>query len=303
MPMGPNQSCSVLIPYYNKEESIGPVLEAVIEQQHELTPWTLVEILILIDGCLFPDIPLPDIVRCIRNSSNHGLVRARNQLIQESRGDFLIFLDADAIIQRGSFITAVQQWDGQSLLAGREESSLELSIFDRFRKHFWLQTQGDKTIYKANYFFGLIFAAPKTIFDELGLFEEKMHNYGEDIEYSLRLKKAGYNIQYEPQFRVFHHRSDSLNSLGIMIFNHSKYQILAHIYHQCSIISMLMQSLKWIFIATGSALRSHGAPRLAILTFALCGWSFVVKLIYSIGVISRRNQGVDCAQRKRNSGV
>lgn len=300
--MGTNQSCSVLIPYYDKEESISFVLDAVIQQMHELTPWVLVEILVLVDGCTFPGIPLPNIVKCIKNTHNQGLVKARNLLIREAKGNFLIFLDADAVIQKDSFAAVVQQWDGKSLLAGREESSLELSIIDRFRRHFWLQTQGNQAIYDATYFFGLIFAAPKTIFDQLGLFDEKMHNYGEDIEYSLRLKKAGYTIQYEPHFKVLHHRNDSLNSILHMIYNHSKNQILAHIYHECSIMYILVQSLKWIFVATGSALKTHRSPALAILTFVLCTWSFAVKLIYSLGIKGHTKQGVDRAQRKRHSG-
>ena len=72
-----------------------------------------------------------------------------------------------------------------------------------------------------------------------------MGNYGEDIEYSLRLKNMGHNIQYEPDFKVFHTNKIhyiAQQSLFIML----KSQILAHQMHQCSIIEIVWNSFIWV---------------------------------------------------------
>lgn len=294
--MDSTQNCSILIPYFNKPASIGQVLDSIITCKHELEPWTLCEIIILIDGCPPPEMnPLP-IVRFILLDNNSGLSKARNRLIQEAKGDFIIFLDADAVLMPKSLKALVLQWDGKSLIAGQEQSSPEISLADKFRKYFWVQTQGPEPIPTAPYFFGIIFAAPRDMLLEIGPFNINMPNFGEDIDYSLRLLKAGHNIQYEPKLCVFHDRQDSIYSLWVMVFQHSKNQILAHIQHECSIMNILWQSFKWVFIAPGSALKSHRSFALFVVAAVFCVWSFTVKLIYSLVGVDRRHRGVEYAQ-------
>ena len=283
------KNCSVLIPYYRKPESINHVLTAVVNFQKELNPWRLCEILILLDGSPLPKLKLPTMTRCITLENNKGLANARNILIKESKGEFIIFLDADAILQPGSLASLVRYWDGKSLIAGTEYRSPETNLVNKFRRFFWVQTQGYERLTQAPYFFGLAFAAPQEIFSKVGEFNLKMDNYGEDLEYSLRLKKMGSNIQYEPKFKVFHHREDSLISLIKLIYNHSKSQILAHQMHQCSIIEVVWRSFTWIFIASGSALKTHKSVPLFCLASVFCTWSFTVKLFSGLLGSVRRN--------------
>ena len=272
-------NCSVLIPYYCKPESISNVLNAAIRFREELKPWTLCEILILVDGPPHINDDLPSIVRCIALEKNRGLANARNVLINEAKGNFMIFLDADAVIKEGSYASIVQHWDGKSLIAGAEYLSPDTNLADKFRRYFWVQTQGVRRMPEAPYFFGLAFAGSKKIFNEIGKFDTKMGNFGEDIEYSLRLRKMGFNIQYEPDFKVFHQRNDSLRSLFKMIYNHSKSQILAHQRHQCSIIGVVWNSFTWIFVSSGSALKTHKSVRLFCLAFVSCTWAFLIRLL------------------------
>ena len=276
------RNCSVLIPYYNKPSSIGTVLSAIVNLQNELDPWTLCEILILIDGSPLPKQSLPSIVRCITLQKNQGLANARNLLLQQCKGDFIIFFDADAVPKLGAFSSIVQHWDGKSLMAGTEDNSPEEGLANQFRRYFWVQTQGHQALPTAPYFFGLVFAAPAEMLRKVGEFDRKMGNFGEDIEYSMRLRKMGFNIQYEPNLKVLHQRNDSLSSLTKLIYHHSKSQILAHQMHQCSIIEIVWKSLLWIFVASGSALKTHKSVSLFWMALALCTWSFLVKLFASI---------------------
>ena len=86
-----NKNCSVLIPYFNKPDSIEAVLSAIVNFRKELDPWILTEIIILVDGCSPPEQVLPTITRCINLKENRGLANARNLLIKECKGDFIIF--------------------------------------------------------------------------------------------------------------------------------------------------------------------------------------------------------------------
>tara|TARA_Y100000589_G_scaffold281267_1_gene278098 strand:- start:316 stop:1179 length:864 start_codon:yes stop_codon:yes gene_type:complete len=283
-----NKNCSVLIPYFNKPDSIEAVLSAIVNFRKELDPWILTEILVLVDGCSPPEQVLPTITRCINLKENRGLANARNLLIRECKGDFIIFFDADAVPKVGSLSSIVQHWDGKSLIAGTEDGSPEKGLANKFRRYFWVQTQGHKALTEAPYFFGLVFAAPTEILRKVGDFDNKMGNYGEDIEYSIRLRKMGFNIQYEPNFKVFHQRYDSLLSIIKLIYYHSKSQILAHQLHQCSIMDIVKKSFIWIFVASGSALKTHRSLMLFWVTVAYCTWSFCVKLFQSVGGTWRR---------------
>ena len=277
------KNCSVLIPYYCKPESISNVLTAIVDFKEELNPWKLCEILVLLDGSPLPEQELPPITRCITLEKNQGLSNARNVLLKECKGDFIIFLDADAVLMKGSFASIVQHWDGKSLIAGAEYRSPETGLVNKFRRYFWIQTQGYQRTPEAPYFFGIAFAASREILRKVGEFDRKMGNYGEDIEYSLRLKNMGHNIQYEPDFKVFHLRQDSLLSLTKLIYNHSKSQILAHQMHQCSIIEIVWNSFIWVFVASGSALKTHKSVPLFCLATVLCFWAFSVK--FSVGLV------------------
>ena len=81
-------NCSVLIPYCCKPESISNVLNAAIRFREELKPWTLCEILILIDGPTHINDDLPPIGCIALEKKNRGLANARNVLINEAKGNF-----------------------------------------------------------------------------------------------------------------------------------------------------------------------------------------------------------------------
>lgn len=87
---------SVIIPYYNREATIGRALDSVFRQSYRC--W---EVIVVDDGsrqCLHPGIAaqLGDArVRVIRHPLNRGVSAARNTGIAHARGDYLAFLDSD----------------------------------------------------------------------------------------------------------------------------------------------------------------------------------------------------------------
>jgi len=89
---------SVIIPVYNNYKTLGPCLSSVVRQT-----WQDIEVIVVDDGSLYSEkirkivAKFPN-VKLIRQS-NKGAPAARNKGFTESKGEYLLFLDADIILQ------------------------------------------------------------------------------------------------------------------------------------------------------------------------------------------------------------
>ena len=54
---------------------------------------------------------------------------------------------------------------------------------------------------------GAAMLIPKTLFDELGGFDEQYINGFEDVDLCLRVREKGLNIYYEPKAVIYHYES------------------------------------------------------------------------------------------------
>lgn len=93
---------SIVIPLYNKEKQIKRAIESVFQQ--EFTDW---ELIVINDGSTDKS---PEIVASIDdnrvrliNQSNKGVSTARNRGMEEAKGEYVTFLDADDCFQLGAF--------------------------------------------------------------------------------------------------------------------------------------------------------------------------------------------------------
>ncbi len=84
---------SVLIPVYNAAATIGAAIESCLLQTYGNT-----EVIVLDDASTdstIEKIVAHTKVRCIRNVDNKGTASARNRLLQEAKGEYITWLDAD----------------------------------------------------------------------------------------------------------------------------------------------------------------------------------------------------------------
>jgi GT2 family glycosyltransferase len=270
--MVPNTQFSVLIPYFEKQESIPFVLEAL-----ERSSDAIQEILLFCDGCEPPEISQPKL-RIIAEKENRGLVQARNRLLREAGAENILFLDADAVIQEGFFDCLAQSWNKDGFFAGREVSSPSEGLANQFRNLFWVQTLGDNDLETTPIFMGICFGGLKTDFLRLGGFNPKFRNHGEDLEFSLFATQKGLSIQYLASLRVKHLRWDGFLSLRTMIREHCQFQIIAHKLYKSNIIEIMVQSVRWIAVAPASSLLRHRSLGLVCLSFLLTVYALAVRV-------------------------
>lgn len=110
---------SVIIPCYNNAVSIKKTIQSVLDQQY-----SNLEILIVNDGSTDDLLDVLNerylLERGIRliNNENHGVAYSRNYGIRLSRGDFILFLDADDILDDDFIFKILESIESDKMLYG-----------------------------------------------------------------------------------------------------------------------------------------------------------------------------------------
>ncbi len=228
---------SVIIVNYNVEH----FLEQCIDSALIAAKYVSTEIIVVdnnsVDGSLrmmgekFPDMML------IANKDNVGFSKANNQGIRISKGEYVLLLNPDTIVEADTFEKVVAFMDshpdagglGVKMLDGKgrflPESKRGLptpqsafykmfgisKIFPKSKK-FASYHQGhlsnDET-HKVEILAGAFMLMRKTVLDKVGLLDEDFFMYGEDIDLSYRIILGGYNNYYFADTRIIHYKGES----------------------------------------------------------------------------------------------
>jgi GT2 family glycosyltransferase len=198
--------------------------------------------------------------RLIANTANEGIAKARNQGIEASRGAYVLLVNADTICGKETLDKALEFMElhndasGLSVrMLGTQGSFLQESnrgltkpwiLFLKligFAKNFqktrlsdrnhkvWVEEFQTSEIDILNNAFMLI---RKSVLNEVGLFDERFVEYGHNIDYSYRMRLAGFKNYYFPKTYIINIKSDATpkfswqyikNFYGAMLIFAAKY--------------------------------------------------------------------------------
>ncbi|MDI6839294.1 MAG: glycosyltransferase family 2 protein [bacterium] len=172
-------------------------------------------------------------VRLIKNVSNVGFARASNQAISRSRGEYILFLNPDAVPESGALeriVKFMEQKPHAGCVGGKllnPDGSLQLScrsfptyisiFFGRlslirrifpgnpFSKGFLLTDLDYNKEQKVDWIIGACMLTKREILETFGYFDEDFFIFVEDLDFCYRLKKGGLDIYYFPG-AVFYHQ-------------------------------------------------------------------------------------------------
>jgi GT2 family glycosyltransferase len=182
-------------------------------------------------------------VNVIANKTNTGFSKANNQAIQQARGEYVLLLNPDTIVEEDTFLKVVNFMDshqdagglGVKMVDGKgkflPESKRGLPTPSvAFYKIFGLSTlfPGSKTFGKYHLTYlnneethcvdvlsGAFMLLRKTALDKTGLLDEDYFMYGEDVDLSYRITKAGYKNYYFPGTRIVHYKGESTKKSSV----------------------------------------------------------------------------------------
>jgi GT2 family glycosyltransferase len=177
------------------------------------------------------------------NKENVGFSRANNQAIRRAKGEFVLLLNPDTVVEDDTFKKVCEFMDdhpdagglGVKMLDGKgnflPESKRGLptpkvafykifglsKIFPKsstFNKYHLGYLDNDET-HKVDVLSGAFMLLRKSVLDKIGLLDETFFMYGEDIDLSYRIVKAGYNNYYFPKTRIIHYKGESTKKSSI----------------------------------------------------------------------------------------
>lgn len=184
----------------------------------------------------------PEVI-ILANKDNKGFSKANNQAIRISKGEYVLLLNPDTIVEDDTFSKVINFMDehpdagglGVQMIDGKgrflPESKRGLPKPDvAFYKIFGLSrlfpkskifgqyhlTYLDKRkTHQVDVLSGAFMLLRRTALDKAGLLDETFFMYGEDIDLSYRLTQAGYKNYYYPEARIIHYKGESTKKTSI----------------------------------------------------------------------------------------
>ena len=184
--------------------------------------------------CRFPEI------RFIQNNVNRGFATACNQGLEISKGDLLLILNPDTMVQEDTIQKMIEFFkshpesgaagckilnaDGTLQLACRRSfptpsialpKLLGLSkIFPKspiFGKYNLTYLDPNK-LTEVDAISGSFMMFRRTTWRQVGNLDEQFFMYGEDLDFCYRIEKAGWKIYYVPYTKIIHYKGESVKS-------------------------------------------------------------------------------------------
>ena len=182
-------------------------------------------------------------VLIIANHENVGFSKANNQAIRLSKGEYALLLNPDTVVEDDTFKKivsfmdehedagglGVKMVDGKGNFLPESKRGLPTSTV-AFYKIFGLsrlfpksKTFGqyhlsyldkDKT-HEVDILSGAFMLLRRSVLDKTGLLDESYFMYGEDIDLSYRILKAGYKNYYYPDARIIHYKGESTKKSSV----------------------------------------------------------------------------------------
>jgi N-acetylglucosaminyl-diphospho-decaprenol L-rhamnosyltransferase len=201
-----------------------------------------------------PEIPHP--VRLIRNPQNLGFARACNQGAYVARGETVLFINPDTLVE-GDFFEGLEGFldenpeagvagprivgaDGEIQLTARKELSFLSGFLGRtsLLTRLFPKNPLVKRLFPAaekltgptavDWIAGTCMAVRRRTLEEIGGMDERFFMYFEDTDLCRRAREAGWLVYYLPHVEVFHHSGASSGNRSKAIWNLHKSAFLYH---------------------------------------------------------------------------
>lgn len=179
----------------------------------------------------FPEVVL------IENKNNTGFAVANNQAMKIARGEYVLLLNPDTLVQEDTFEKTLQFMDahpeagglGVKMVDGKgvflPESKRGLptpkvaffklfglsALFPKSKTfgRYHLGYLDENEMHEVDVLSGAFMLMRKTALDKTGLLDETFFMYGEDVDLSYRITQAGYKNYYFPKTRIIHYKGES----------------------------------------------------------------------------------------------
>ena len=179
------------------------------------------------DSCAMVKTNFPE-VRLIENKSNLGFSAGNNVGVLEAKGEYICILNPDTVVAEDTFQKVLQFAEnkqnlgivGCRLVDGRGKflpeskrnipvAKIALQKMLGSNKYYYANQVEENESGEVDVFVGAFMLMKKVVYDQVKGFDEDYFMYGEDIDLSYRILKAGFKNHYFGKTTIIHFKGES----------------------------------------------------------------------------------------------
>ena len=228
---------SVIIVNYNVKHFLEQCLHSVYKAAKDIETEIFVVDNNSVDGSVHLIREKFNDLHIIENKVNVGFAKANNQAIKQAKGEYILLLNPDTVVEENTFSKVIDYMDkhpdagglGVKMIDGKgnflPESKRGLPtpwvafckmfglsrLFPKSKKfgQYHLSFLDENEIHEVDVLAGAFMLLRKKTLDKAGLLDETFFMYGEDIDLSYRITQAGFKNYYFPKITIIHYKGES----------------------------------------------------------------------------------------------
>ncbi len=216
---------SIIVPVFNRQDEVDDLLESLVNQEEKDF-----EVIIVEDGS---QIPCEDVCRKYADQltlryfmkPNSGPGQSRNYGAERAEGEYLLILDSDVVLPNGYLKAVNDELDREPADAFGGPDRAHDSFTDTQKAISYSMTsffttggiRGGKKKLDKFYPRSFNMGIRRDVYMELGGFSKM--RFGEDIDFSIRIFKAGKRCRLFPEAWVWHKRRTDFRKFWRQVYN------------------------------------------------------------------------------------
>ncbi len=308
---------AIVIVNYNVKYFLKQCLSSVYASQRTLSDGTELELEVWVvdndsvDGSVEmvqQDFPA---VQVIANHENVGFARANNQALTQAskQSQALLLLNPDTVVEKDTFVQCadflrehpdcgglcVKMIDGKGNYLKEskrgfptpEASFYKITGLTRLFPHskriaaYYMGHLSEDEVNKIEIMPGAFLMFRREVYDQIGGLDESYFMYGEDIDFSWRIRLAGWKNYYLPSTHIIHYKGESTKK-GSMNYVYTFYNAMSIFVKKyftgrgARLFSLLLHSAIWLRAAVAWAQRIARHVAVPLLDFLAAYGGFVL---------------------------
>lgn len=216
---------SIIVPVFNRPDEVDELLESLLSQEEKDF-----EVIIVEDGSQVPCKKVCDkyadrLDLHYYNKENSGPGQSRNYGAERAKGDYLLILDSDVVLPKGYIRAVSEELNREPADAFGGPDCAHESFTDTQKAISYSMTsffttggiRGGKKKLDKFYPRSFNMGIRRDVYQELGGFSKM--RFGEDIDFSIRIFKAGKRCRLFPEAWVWHKRRTDFRKFWKQVYN------------------------------------------------------------------------------------
>ena len=219
-----NNQVSIYIPAYNAESTIREVIDSILNQSYKFD-----EIIVVNDSSndkTIEKIKSFSGIKIINNNTNKGLGFSRNVGIENCKNEIVAGIDADVVLDKFWLETILSylKKDKIVMCGGNLKEKLTENKFNLWRSIYYKQNWGEQELLNPPFLYGCNTIQLKSIWKQIGGYNEELKTNGEDVEYCNRVRSnQDTNVFYSNKALCYHLQNDNIKTLSKRVWRYHSF--------------------------------------------------------------------------------